>query len=427
MSQHLPFTALLFVFGCCVGSFLNVVVWRVPRDGWRSLLNPRWSFCPACRHRLAWYDNIPVLAWLMLRGRCRYCGKPVSPRYPVVEFITGALFVFYYVMFFVFHAGPRAPRAVVLPSTLFGELRIEPAMTSLAADWPVFGLYLLLLAVLLAVSLIDLEWYIIPVEMPWFLAGAGALVHALVDGPTVPGALCVDPGGVAGIMAAGALAGLALSGVLLWRGVLRRSFPEGEPSLEVDEEISQREGQGLPAQLSGLRRYTPEQMREEIAREIAFLLPPLAAALAAGCAALYVKPIAGFWAGLLQNNHWLSGLLGSALGAMTGALLVWVARIAGTLFMGRLAMGLGDVHLMFGVGAVIGAGPVALAFFLAPFAGLAVHLYGLVTRGRRELPYGPYLSLASAVAVLVYAPVADYMSPGLAGLAIVLRRLLGVA
>jgi len=425
--SHVPFIVFLLVFGACVGSFINVVVWRVPRDGWRSLVNPRWSFCPSCRHGLAWYDNIPVVAWLMLRGRCRYCGKPISLRYPLVELGAGVLFAFYYVMLFIFHAGPRAPRAVVLPSTLFGEIRVEPVMTGIAADWPIFALYLLLIAVLLAVTLIDLEWYIIPVGLPWFLAAAGMVVHTLVDGPTVPGALCVDPGGVAGIMAGGGAIGLLLSGVLLWCGVFKPSFPDGEPALDVDEELSRREGAEELPHLSSAPSFTPEQMRQQIAREIVFLLPPLLGALAAGCAALYVKPFALFWLNILQQAHWLAGLLGSLLGAMTGALLVWVARIAGTLAWRRLAMGLGDVHLMFGVGAVIGAGPVVLAFFMAPFAALAVHLWGFLGGKGRELPYGPYLSLASAAAVLLYAPVADYFGPGLAGLAVVLRRLLGAA
>src|SRR3954463_15032756 len=102
---HLIFILFFFALGACVGSFLNVVVWRLPRD--ESLVSPG-SHCPKCNHRLAWYDNIPVFGWILLKGKCRYCKAPISARYPIIEFITGALFVFYYAMFFVLHIGPCA-------------------------------------------------------------------------------------------------------------------------------------------------------------------------------------------------------------------------------------------------------------------------------------------------------------------------------
>ena len=79
-----------FVFGLCVGSFLNVVIARLP-DG-RSIVTPG-SACPRCARPIAWYDNVPVLSFLRLRGRCRHCGGHISWRYPLVELATGALFV----------------------------------------------------------------------------------------------------------------------------------------------------------------------------------------------------------------------------------------------------------------------------------------------------------------------------------------------
>ena len=82
---------LVFVFliGACVGSFLNVVVWRLPRG--ESLVKPP-SHCPKCNTHLAWFDNVPILGWIMLRGKCRYCSARISWRYPLVELLTGALF-----------------------------------------------------------------------------------------------------------------------------------------------------------------------------------------------------------------------------------------------------------------------------------------------------------------------------------------------
>jgi leader peptidase (prepilin peptidase)/N-methyltransferase len=72
-----------------VGSFLNVVIHRLPRG--ESLVHPR-SRCPSCQTQIAGYDNIPIVSWLVLRGRCRHCGAAISPRYPAVELITAVTF-----------------------------------------------------------------------------------------------------------------------------------------------------------------------------------------------------------------------------------------------------------------------------------------------------------------------------------------------
>ncbi|MFL5895111.1 MAG: prepilin peptidase [Thermoleophilaceae bacterium] len=77
------------LFGAAAGSFLNVVVWRVPRG--ESIVSPP-SHCPKCGTRIRARDNVPILSWLLLRGRCRACGVPISPRYPLVEGLTAILF-----------------------------------------------------------------------------------------------------------------------------------------------------------------------------------------------------------------------------------------------------------------------------------------------------------------------------------------------
>lgn len=77
-------------FGLLIGSFLNVCVYRMPRD--ISILTPARSFCPACEKQIAWYDNMPVVSYVLLGGRCRSCASAISWRYPVVEALTGALF-----------------------------------------------------------------------------------------------------------------------------------------------------------------------------------------------------------------------------------------------------------------------------------------------------------------------------------------------
>ena len=82
-------SVFVFLAGLCIGSFLNVCIWRIPRD--ESIVWPG-SHCPACNHKIAPWDNIPLLSWLVLNGKCRHCKAPISPRYFLVELLTGALF-----------------------------------------------------------------------------------------------------------------------------------------------------------------------------------------------------------------------------------------------------------------------------------------------------------------------------------------------
>ena len=114
------------LFGLIVGSFLNVVIYRVPRK--ESIVTPR-SHCPSCQALIKEYDNIPVLSWLLLRGKCRNCGEPISPRYILVELATAALF-----------AGLAA---------------------RLGYNWELPA-FLVLLAGLLALACIDLEHLLLP-------------------------------------------------------------------------------------------------------------------------------------------------------------------------------------------------------------------------------------------------------------------------
>ena len=83
------FVVAVGLFGALIGSFLNVVVWRTPRG--ESLVHPG-SHCPHCNHEIRWYDNIPVVSWLVLRGKCRDCGGPIAVRYPAVELGTSLFF-----------------------------------------------------------------------------------------------------------------------------------------------------------------------------------------------------------------------------------------------------------------------------------------------------------------------------------------------
>jgi len=464
------YIVFFFALGACIGSFLNVVVWRLPRG--ESLVTPP-SRCPICSTRLAWYDNVPVLGWLMLRGRCRYCHTPISAEYPTIEFITGSLFAFYYVMFFM--AGAGLCWFELRTDPVFGDLRPSHAhVQTIREHWPQYLLAVFTVSALLAASLIDARNFFIPQSIPICLAVVGLAYHAVLDRPGQPGALNLKSG-AAGAIAVGGAIGLAISWGLVRTGKLKRSFADGWPQLEIDKEPVQEE-EPKPTWVNRLidafrRRLAPEQarsldkaqraakvrdaqemairekeflakhpeaanapvvkefsradIRREIRKEMAFLLPPMMLAIAAAAVVMFVPSVGRRWSVLLAENHWLSGLLGSVLGGLVGALIVWLTRILGSLAFGREAMGMGDVDLMLGVGAVVGAGASAVAFFVAPFFGLAIAVYMILFGRRRELPYGPYLGLGTAFVMLYYCPIAAYLAPGLGVLKAIVSRSMG--
>ncbi|MDQ0373902.1 prepilin peptidase [Cellulomonas humilata] len=103
--------ALVGLLGLAIGSFLNVVIWRVPRG--ESITHPP-SACPTCGHAIRARDNVPLVSWLLLRGRCRDCSSPISARYPLVELATGVLFVVVTVW-----VGFDAPAVWALPAFLY--------------------------------------------------------------------------------------------------------------------------------------------------------------------------------------------------------------------------------------------------------------------------------------------------------------------
>src|SRR6266850_2937351 len=139
LARALPvgFTLWVFAVGAIVGSFLNVVIARVPER--QSILSPR-SRCPKCGAPLAWYDNVPVLSFILLRGRCRRCGERISPRYPLVELITAVLAVA------VFHRE--------------------------GATWTAVG-YFAFVATLVALAYIDLDTWLLPHQITWPLLVVG--------------------------------------------------------------------------------------------------------------------------------------------------------------------------------------------------------------------------------------------------------------
>ena len=108
------------LIGLMIGSFLNVCIYRLPLD--LSIIAPR-SFCPSCEKQIAWFDNIPVLTWLLLAGKCRHCGARIPIRYPVVEALTGGLF-----FLAIYYFGPTA---LGLKICAFAAIQIALVFTDL--------------------------------------------------------------------------------------------------------------------------------------------------------------------------------------------------------------------------------------------------------------------------------------------------------
>ncbi len=125
-----------FVIGLAFGSFLNVCISRLPHD--LSIVTPR-SYCPACRAPIAWRDNIPLLSWILLRGRCRSCRARISPRYPAVELLTAALFLACYA---AFGLGGLTAKASVLCFLLVGLIFMDAETGLLPAEFTYSGILL---------------------------------------------------------------------------------------------------------------------------------------------------------------------------------------------------------------------------------------------------------------------------------------------
>jgi leader peptidase (prepilin peptidase)/N-methyltransferase len=379
----------LIAIGACVGSFLNVVIHRLPRGV--SIVFPP-SHCPACGRSIRWYDNIPLVSWWVLGGRCRWCKAPISPRYLVVEAATAAMFGGLYAWYY-----------------LWGQRR---GLGPFLETWPTFFAHAALLSGLLACSVVDIEQWIVPLEVCWVVSGIGLVLAAAAPHPLLP---VISQ--TTGAMALAAAVGLAIAMVLRRCGWIRPSFQDAADSVEV------RRDQAAPGD-SAKPRITAVAItkahgvdpRKEILHEVVYLAP--AAILAAGAYVLLTycpaavrawRAVANPYGGAFAMH--VNAFLSALLGMLVGGLWVWGARIVGTLAFGKEAMGMGDVDLLASVGAVTGWIVPSLAFFVAPFFGLAWALVLLVRRRQRELPYGPWLAVATLVVLLFYDSFAALLRP----------------
>ena len=150
----------LFVLGACIGSFLNVVIYRIPIG--ESIVFPP-SHCPSCGRGINWFDNIPILSWLLLRGRGRFCGTGISPRYILIEAATAILIVGLYVVYYL--------------------LGLRAGAGAFSDSWPMFAAHAALLCGLLGCSAVDIESWSVPLEICWVISAIGIISSRMVPHP----------------------------------------------------------------------------------------------------------------------------------------------------------------------------------------------------------------------------------------------------
>lgn len=272
--------AYIFIFfvGACVGSFLNVVIHRVPNE--QSIVYPN-SACPNCKSAIKPYDNLPILSWLILRGKCRNCQNPISPRYPAVELLTALLFVLVY--------------------------------WRIGFDW-FLPVGLIFTATMVALIFIDAENMILP---------------DVINYPLLVFALSV-----------------------------RLLFP-----IFIGAE--------------------------------------------------YFADIKIFPLTYLQDYPvWLISLFGAILGGLVGGGSLWAVGELWKRLRGVDAMGLGDVKMMFAVGALLGWRLTLLSIFLGAFSGAVIGIF-LISRRKdkdmqTEIPFGIFLGIGSIIALLFGEPLVKW-------------------
>lgn len=338
--------------GLTVGSFLNVCIYRMPRPG-ISVSRPRRSFCPSCGMAISWEDNIPVLSYLSLGGRCRGCRIPISARYILVEALTALLFVLVARRYVLepqpsgpaFAAGIALVSALVVASFIDLELRILP-------DPITIGGMLAAPVVLLLVP----DFHTRPVD-----GSVSRLLHDLEGAlrPVAADLPALHRSGAVPIAAA-AIAGGGFFIAGLFCHVRYRKARE--PKMPHRPRQSLLAG-WIAGWVGGMALYN-------------FLRPDT----------LLFLPVHSFWAGLV--------------GMLAGSSLVFTVGLVGSRVFKKPAMGFGDVKLMGFLGAFAGWAGIIAAFFLACFLGSVVGIFLLIRYRSHYLPFGPFLAMGALAMIL---------------------------
>ncbi len=434
-------------FGLCIGSFLNVVVFRLPRG--LELSKPTWSFCPQCRTRIAWYDNLPVVGYFRLGGRCRDCGLPISVRYPVVELLTAIIVLLLLDTFFIgqWREG------------LGGGYDLNNRLVS---DWPVFLAHVILFMCLAAMSAIDLEHYWIDIRFTHFAAAAGFVLFAIWTPAHSVG--WVRPFDVTSVVCLAVFVTFVLTLLVLdWR-IPVADDPLGAPDASDGDATDVVEDSHWPVVpplvvlgfvlvtsamsdggddagvwpvirvvvplvllvgvvlrgaatvrasdteiIEAIEEEAPDARRQTL-MELVTLLPAIGVGVGVFCLMR-----SSFSTSVVDMLHWnpvgewqpLWGLGTAVSGYVIAAGIGWLVRILSNLGFGREAFATGDIHMMAAAGAVVGWPVVLLGFVVSCVLASAGWVVVLPFKQTRAIPLGPWLLLGFLTATVFYQPLVE--------------------
>jgi leader peptidase (prepilin peptidase)/N-methyltransferase len=354
-----------FLIGACIGSFLNVVIYRVPRG--MSVNDPKRSFCPNCKKPIPMWLNLPIISWLQLRGKCRECGAPILFRYIWVEILTGLLFAGVWNHF--------PPQVVIFL-------------------W-------IMAALLVAITFIDSEHLIIPTSLTW----AGSLVGlgACAVSPRLPDMAGTAGGWLSGLKhgAIGWVAGF----VGLWLVVELGKLAFGKKALKFDKPVEWhlREPEGDEDPMCFVISGDAIPWWDMFSRKSDRLLVE--------CADIRVNgESAG--TGTLAIRETEITLPDGTIHRLAN--LKSLGGTASSVVIPREAMGIGDVHLLGMVGAFFGWSGVFFALFAASILAILAAVIGRIGFGK-QLPFGPFLAMGAGVWAFggwkIWAWYLDFLGP----------------
>jgi leader peptidase (prepilin peptidase)/N-methyltransferase len=337
------FSAVAFAFGAVVGSFLNVCIYRLPLD--LSVNKPRRSFCPSCRKQLAWWQNIPLLSWLVLRGKCAHCGARIAFRYFAVELLTALLFLLVWKTF---------PLEIAIAYWVFVSL-------------------------LVAATFIDFEHFIIPDEIT-----IGGTIAGIVACGIVPELMATHARGRAFLTSA---LSAALGYVVLWVVLEAGKKVFGKKKIQLDAPTAfswTRQGDDADFVVGEERGLWSDYFARESDQLILHCDHATVGDRDLGAADL--------------RFHYDRVKLANEEISLDD--LDKISGIVRELEIPREAMGRGDLKFLACIGAFLGWRAVLFSVFAGSLVGSVVGLVTLII-GRRvwsaKLPFGPYLALGGLI------------------------------
>ena len=341
MNDDLLFSIFAFVLGACVGSFLNVCIYRLPLN--LSVNQPRRSFCPSCKRQIPWHQNLPLVSWLALRGRCANCGARIAFRYFVVELLTAFFFLLIWKAF----------------------------------PWPIAIAYWVFIALVIAATFIDFEHFIIPDEIT-----IGGTVAGLIASIAVPQLMVTDGRLTALLISTGSA---ALGYALLWLVLEGGKLVFGKKRIRLEKPTAftwTRHGDDADFVVGDEKSLWSDFFAREKDQ------------LRLHCPSARIAERE--FADAILFFHYNRVQVGSE-----NFELDQLDKISGTaneIEIPREAMGRGDLKFLACIGAFLGWRAVLFAIFAGSLYGSIIGLITLVL-GRRvwslKLPFGPYLALGA--------------------------------